>query len=158
MPVPEHVPGDCYVWGSSEPANGGKAGVVSSSVPGWQHSNVPTLVENTNHLDVHQVHVASLFGESIQCHICMLTAVGMVVLQCHPVPAAEHSPYDAWRVKGWCRQCSGVLAFTGILGLCCKRSCSCCNAGHGVHVDPVVHHRGSSGYDYARLAQLAVGM
>ena len=54
VPVPERTPGDCYVWGSSEAAAGGKS-AISSPVPGWQHSNLPTLVENTTHLDVLQV-------------------------------------------------------------------------------------------------------
>ena len=54
VPVPERIPGDCYVWGSSEAAVGGKS-AISSPVPGWQHSNLPTLVENTTHLDVLQV-------------------------------------------------------------------------------------------------------
>ena len=54
VPVPERIPGDCYVWGSSEAAAGGKS-AISSPVPGWQHSNLPTLVENTTHLDVLQV-------------------------------------------------------------------------------------------------------
>ena len=52
--MPERIPGDCYVWGSSEAAVGGKS-AISSPVPGWQHSNLPTLVENTTHLDVLQV-------------------------------------------------------------------------------------------------------
>ena len=54
VPVPERIPGDCYVWGSSEAAAGGKS-AISSPVPGWQHSNLPILVENTTHLDVLQV-------------------------------------------------------------------------------------------------------
>ena len=54
VPAPVHVPGDCYVWGSSNPNNAGsKPG--PSSVPGWLNSSVPTLVDNTTHLDVCEV-------------------------------------------------------------------------------------------------------
>ena len=74
VPVPERTPGDCYVWGSSEAAAGGKS-AISSPVPGWQHSNLPTLVENTTHLDVLQVPEAHqdappAMARHLQCTPC----------------------------------------------------------------------------------------
>ena len=49
MPVPEHQPGDCYMWGASrpvQPAYGSKLRVQSS---------VPQPIKDTTHLDVMEV-------------------------------------------------------------------------------------------------------
>ncbi len=54
VPAPVHVPGDCYVWGSSDPNSSGSKS-AASTVPGWLNSSVPTLVDNTTHLDVCEV-------------------------------------------------------------------------------------------------------
>ena len=54
VPAPVHVPGDCYVWGSSDPNTAGSK-PAASTVPGWLNSSVPTLVDNTTHLDVCEV-------------------------------------------------------------------------------------------------------
>ena len=53
VPAPVHVPGDCYVWGSSDPNTGSKP--LASTVPGWLNSTVPIMVDNTTHLDVCEV-------------------------------------------------------------------------------------------------------
>ena len=53
-PVAERVPGDCYVWGSSDVTATGKKG-SSVRASGWLHSTTPTLVDNTTHLDVCEV-------------------------------------------------------------------------------------------------------
>ncbi|DBA89976.1 TPA: hypothetical protein ACH3X2_004351 [Trebouxia sp. C0005] len=57
VPAPVHVPGDCYVWGSSDPNSSGCKS-AASTVPGWLNSSVPTLVDNTTHLDVCEVAVS----------------------------------------------------------------------------------------------------
>ncbi|DBB18715.1 TPA: hypothetical protein ACH3X3_000321 [Trebouxia sp. C0006] len=57
VPAPVHVPGDCYVWGSSDPNSSGSKS-AASTVPGWLNSSVPTLVDNTTHLDVCEVAVS----------------------------------------------------------------------------------------------------
>ena len=88
VPVPERIPGDCYVWGSSEAAAGGKS-AISSPVPGWQHSNLPTLVENTTHLDVLQVsteahqdaHPTMLGHTAVHSLLCMAHRSAVHILQ-----------------------------------------------------------------------------
>ena len=60
VPAPVHVPGDCYVWGSSDINTAGSK-PSASTVPGWLNSSVPTLVDNTTHLDVCEVG-NNLFG------------------------------------------------------------------------------------------------
>jgi hypothetical protein len=59
LPVTEHCPGDCYIWGAARSsAVGGKAS--GSGADGWwQHSTAPTLVANTTHLDVAEVRKSS---------------------------------------------------------------------------------------------------
>lgn len=58
LPVPERVPGDCYVWGSTEASTASKKGVAGRT-SGWFHSTTPTLVDNTTHLDVCEVSILS---------------------------------------------------------------------------------------------------
>ncbi|KAK9818108.1 hypothetical protein WJX72_007263 [[Myrmecia] bisecta] len=58
LPVPEHRPGDCFVWGASEPTAGGLMKAATTEA-GWQHSDLPTLVNNTTHLDVCEVAVGT---------------------------------------------------------------------------------------------------
>ena len=53
LPVPEHRPGDCYVWGSSNPNIGSSLSQVSISHR--QHCAYPAIVDESTHLDVHQV-------------------------------------------------------------------------------------------------------
>lgn len=48
-----HVPGDCYVWGSTAVAAGGTAAGAAASP--WQHSLSPVLVDDSTHLDVRSV-------------------------------------------------------------------------------------------------------
>ena len=58
VPASVHVPGDCYVWGSSDPNSAGSKS-AASTVPGWLNSSVPTLVDNTTHLDVCEVRASN---------------------------------------------------------------------------------------------------
>ncbi|KAL3134847.1 hypothetical protein ABBQ32_007815 [Trebouxia sp. C0010 RCD-2024] len=57
VPAPVHVPGDCYVWGSSD-SNSTGSKTSASTVPGWLNSTIPILVDNTTHLDVCEVAVS----------------------------------------------------------------------------------------------------
>ena len=45
VPVPEQIPGDCYVWGSMHSA-------AEDALP---RSNVPVHLHGTNHLDIAEV-------------------------------------------------------------------------------------------------------
>ena len=53
LPVPEHRPGDCYVWGSCEPRSNGSA-TVSPVCSSPVNCN-PSLVSESSHLDVCEV-------------------------------------------------------------------------------------------------------
>ena len=72
VPVPQHVPGDCYMWGSSERVwpGGGIAGhalaapaVMARSESGsgsvmpsdWHRSLTPVMMNDTTHLDIQMV-------------------------------------------------------------------------------------------------------
>eukprot|EP00884_Botryococcus_braunii_P011885 jgi/Botrbrau1/20698/Bobra.0058s0027.1 len=72
LPVVEHRPGDCYVWGASRSStSAGKAwGFTNDSW--WQHNLAPALVANTMHLDVVEVAVggrhAGLLTHSAELH------------------------------------------------------------------------------------------
>lgn len=75
-PVLERVPGDCYVWGSSEVTTSGKkSSAVRAS--GWLHSTTPTLVDNTTHLDV---------CEASHTLLCLL-------LMAYTYPAGQHHAF-----------------------------------------------------------------
>ncbi|KAK9794046.1 hypothetical protein WJX73_005382 [Symbiochloris irregularis] len=62
VPVPQHSPGDCYMWGSvsARPPH---------SDPFWTNDPAPVLVPNTTHLDINQVAVGPQ-------HVVMLTLSG----------------------------------------------------------------------------------
>jgi hypothetical protein len=53
--VPEQRPGDCYVWGGSEPLTAVGPSSTFPTVCNSQHSALPTIVNDSNHLDVCQV-------------------------------------------------------------------------------------------------------
>ena len=53
VPVPEHRPGDCYVWGSCEPKSNG--GATPSPVCSSAVTCNPILVSDSSHLDVCEV-------------------------------------------------------------------------------------------------------
>ncbi|BDA49523.1 probable E3 ubiquitin-protein ligase HERC2 at N-terminal half [Coccomyxa sp. Obi] len=55
LPVLEHRPGDCYVWGSSNPNTGFP--LSQASISHRQHCAYPVIVDDSTHLDVHQVAV-----------------------------------------------------------------------------------------------------
>ncbi|CAL8464600.1 g4135 [Coccomyxa elongata] len=55
LPVIEHRPGDCYVWGSSNPSTG--FCLSQASINHRQHCAYPVIVDDSTHLDVHQVAV-----------------------------------------------------------------------------------------------------
>ena len=48
VPVPQHSPGDCYMWGAVAPR-------PAHPDPSWTYNSSPVLVPNTTHLDIHQV-------------------------------------------------------------------------------------------------------
>lgn len=72
LPVPQHVPGDCYMWGSSQRQRpgGGTAGhalaapavldrsesdVSVAALSEWHHSAAPIMMNDTTHLDIQMV-------------------------------------------------------------------------------------------------------
>ena len=55
VPVPEYRPGDCYVWGSYEPASAGASRQSAAWVCNSAPSCVPVLVSDSSHLDVCEV-------------------------------------------------------------------------------------------------------
>ena len=55
LPVPEYRPGDCYVWGSCEPASAGASGQSAAWVCNSAVSCAPVLVSDSSHLDVCEV-------------------------------------------------------------------------------------------------------
>lgn len=54
VPVPEHRPGDCYVWGSCETRSGsiGGGALSTSAVCSGPAGSAPILVSDSSHLDV----------------------------------------------------------------------------------------------------------
>lgn len=75
LPVPEHRPGDCYVWGSCEPRSSGSpilSPVCSSAV-----TCSPILVSESSHLDVCEVWLPS-------CHETRHHSMYERTLSCRP--------------------------------------------------------------------------